>query len=72
MICLSAPSYPVGVIDNVEAIAAVCARKNIWLHVDGCLGSLVTPFIKENNFDLFSRFDLGVDGVCSISCDTHK
>jgi len=72
LIVLSAPSYARGVIDNIERVAKICKDRNIWLHVDACLGSLIVPFLLENKFNIHSKFDFSVDGVCSISCDTHK
>lgn len=72
MIALSAPSYPRGVIDDIETIAKVCKEKNIWLHVDCCIGSLIVPFLEENKFRVHSKFDFRVEGVNSISCDIHK
>jgi len=72
IIALSAPSYGRGVIDDIERVAKICKRRNIWLHVDACLGSLIVPFLIENNYKVFSKFDFSVDGVSSISCDTHK
>jgi glutamate/tyrosine decarboxylase-like PLP-dependent enzyme len=67
----SAPSYPHGTIDDITAIAKLAVEKKIYCHVDGCLGGFVLPWIKMAGFDL-PPFDFAVEGVTSMSCDTHK
>lgn len=41
------------------------------LHVDCCLGGFVLPFAKRLGYPI-PPFDFGVEGVTSISADTHK
>ncbi|XP_046859969.1 sphingosine-1-phosphate lyase 1-like isoform X2 [Xenia sp. Carnegie-2017] len=67
----SCPSYPHGVIDSIEEIAKLGKRYNIGVHVDCCLGGFLVPFMKDAGFSL-APFDFTVDGVTSISVDTHK
>ncbi len=67
----SAPSYPYGVIDPIEEIAALAKRKNLLCHVDACVGGFILPFIKELGYPI-PRFDFEVDGVTSLSADIHK
>lgn len=43
----------------------------IPVHVDACLGGFLIPFMEEAGYSL-PRFDFRLDGVTSISCDTHK
>ena len=43
----SAPGYPHGAMDPVEALGALALRKKICLHVDACLGGFVMPFAGE-------------------------
>ncbi|MFC7430813.1 MULTISPECIES: pyridoxal phosphate-dependent decarboxylase family protein [unclassified Agrococcus] len=64
---VSAPSYPHGVVDPVEAIAAACLERGIDLHVDACFGGMVLPFLPD-----VPAWDLAVPGVTSISADLHK
>ena len=71
LIC-SAPSYPQGVIDPVGSLASLAKSKNLPLHVDCCLGSFCIAFSEEAGFPLTEPFDFRVDGVTSISVDTHK
>jgi sphinganine-1-phosphate aldolase len=67
----SAPAYPHGVIDPVEAIAEVAREHRIGLHVDACLGGFVLPFARELGYPV-PPFDFSVPGVTSMSADTHK
>ncbi|XP_028414687.1 sphingosine-1-phosphate lyase 1-like isoform X2 [Dendronephthya gigantea] len=67
----SCPSFPHGIIDSIEEIAKLGKKYNTGVHVDCCLGGFLVPFMKEAGFPL-SPFDFSVDGVTSISADTHK
>jgi sphinganine-1-phosphate aldolase len=67
----SAPCYSVGCIDPITEIAALAKRKGVGMHVDACLGGFLLPFLEEAGFPT-KPFDFRVDGVTSISCDTHK
>jgi len=67
----SAPGFPHGVVDPIEDLAKLAKKWNIGLHVDCCLGSFLLPTIAEMGYPV-PKFDFGVDGVTSISCDTHK
>jgi sphinganine-1-phosphate aldolase len=82
LVC-SAPNFPQGTVDPVEEIAALGKKRGIPVHVDCCLGSFLIPFANEvysTNKDIVSTgarrpikpFDFRVDGVTSISTDTHK
>lgn len=71
MLVGSAPSFPYGVIDPIEELGAVAARRELWLHVDACVGGYLAPFVKELGYDV-PDFDLGVPGVSSMSADLHK
>ena len=67
----SAPSYPQGIVDPIEVLAPWCKKKDIYFHVDSCLGGFVVPFYKKLGY-LKKNFDFTVPGVTSISCDVHK
>lgn len=71
MLVGSAPCFPFGLIDPIEALGALAARKQIWLHVDACVGAYIAPFVRMNGADL-APFDFAVPGVWSISGDLHK
>uniref|UniRef100_A0A6C0JEP6 Sphingosine-1-phosphate lyase n=1 Tax=viral metagenome TaxID=1070528 RepID=A0A6C0JEP6_9ZZZZ len=72
-ICLvgSAPSFPHGVIDDIEELSDIAIKNNIGLHVDCCLGGFVLPFIKKIGITNY-EFDFNLEGVTSISADPHK
>ncbi len=67
----SAPAYPHGVIDPIAELAAMAQEKDIWFHVDACLGGFLLPFLKELGYDI-PAFDFQVPGVSSLSADVHK
>ncbi len=67
----SAPAYPHGVIDPISELAAIAQEKDIWFHVDACLGGFLLPFLKELGYDI-PAFDFHVPGVASLSADVHK
>lgn len=67
LIVVSAPSYPVAVLDPVEAVAALASARGIPVHVDACIGGLVLPFWPH-----LPEWDFAVPGVTSISADLHK
>jgi glutamate/tyrosine decarboxylase-like PLP-dependent enzyme len=71
MVVGSAPCFPFGLIDPIEALSAVALRKNLWLHVDACVGGFLAPFVEMNGAAL-PAWDFRVAGVCSISSDLHK
>ncbi|MGD9077927.1 MAG: aspartate aminotransferase family protein [Desulfobacterales bacterium] len=67
----TAVTYPHGMVDPIEEIGALAEKKNLWLHVDACLGGLMLPFLKRLGYKIPS-YDLSVPGVTSISADIHK
>lgn len=71
LVVTSAPSYPHGVIDDIEAIATMCKQYNVPVHVDACLGGFVEAWGTDAGYNV-PLFDFRVDNVMSISCDTHK
>ena len=67
----SAGSYPYGLVDPIEELAEIATAHDVGLHVDGCLGGFVLPWIERLGVDV-PRWDFRVPGVTSISADTHK
>ena len=41
------------------------------MHVDACLGGFINPFAKEAGYSV-PLLDFRLEGVTSISADTHK
>ncbi len=72
----SAPGYPHGVIDDITALGALAKEHGIGMHVDGCLGGFMLPWVEQLGADVVGHdippFDFRVDGVTSISADVHK
>jgi sphinganine-1-phosphate aldolase len=71
MIVGSAPCFPFGLIDPIEALSELAQRKSVWLHVDACVGGYIAPFVRMNGVNL-PAFDFAVPGVWSMSGDLHK
>ncbi|HEX8899700.1 aspartate aminotransferase family protein [Vitreimonas sp.] len=71
MIVGSAPCFPFGLLDPIEALSEVALRKKVWLHVDACVGGYLAPFVRMNGAEL-APFDFALPGVLSISGDLHK
>lgn len=67
----SAPCFPHGVIDPIEAISEVAQGADVWMHVDGCVGGWVAPFFARVGRGT-PAFDFRFPGVRSISADLHK
>lgn len=62
----SACSTALGLYDPLSAIAAVCAARDVWLHVDGAHGAsaLVSPRLR--------RRLAGIEAAHSVIWDAHK
>ncbi|KAI0373968.1 PLP-dependent transferase [Pilatotrama ljubarskyi] len=71
MIVGSAINFPDGNQDDIVALGKLATKHKVGLHVDCCLGSFIVPFLEEAGFPV-QPFDFRVQGVTSISCDTHK
>jgi glutamate/tyrosine decarboxylase-like PLP-dependent enzyme len=67
----SAPNFPHGIIDPIEALGDVATAKNVWLHVDACVGGYFAPFARMNGVPV-PPFDFEVPAVHSMSADLHK
>jgi glutamate/tyrosine decarboxylase-like PLP-dependent enzyme len=71
MIVGSAPCFPYGLVDPIRALSDVALDRNVWLHVDACVGGYFAPFARMNGVPV-PDFDFEVPGVRSISADLHK
>ena len=67
----SAVNYPHGLIDPIDELGALALERGVGLHVDGCLGGYLLPWIEAIGYDI-PKWDFRVPGVTSISADTHK
>ena len=71
MIVGSAPSFPYGLIDPIAALSDLALSRDLWLHVDACVGGYLAPFVRMNGGDV-PAFDFELPGVRSMSADLHK
>jgi glutamate/tyrosine decarboxylase-like PLP-dependent enzyme len=62
----SAGTTNLGIVDDLESVAAVCAERGVWLHVDGAYGAaaLAAPSVRP----LFA----GIERCDSFIVDPHK
>ena len=58
-------------MDDIPALSEIAKKHKIGLHVDACLGSFIVPFLERAGLPC-EIFDFRLEGVTSISCDTHK
>jgi glutamate/tyrosine decarboxylase-like PLP-dependent enzyme len=71
MLVGSAPSFPYGLIDDIEALSRIAEARDLWLHVDACVGGYIAPFVRMNGTEV-PPFDFELPGVRSMSADLHK
>ncbi|MCX7379640.1 MAG: pyridoxal-dependent decarboxylase [Alphaproteobacteria bacterium] len=71
MIVGSTPCFPYGVVDPIPALSDLALRRNVWLHVDACVGGYFAPFARELGRPI-PEFDFANPGVMSLSADLHK
>lgn len=66
-----AGSTELGTVDPIPELARLAREHHVHLHVDAAYGGFVIPFLKRLGYDL-PDFDLGVEGVGSLTIDPHK
>lgn len=71
LVVASAPSYAHGVVDPVTEIAAAAHAAGVRCHVDACIGGWVLPYAARMGRPV-TPWTFAVEGVTSISVDTHK
>jgi sphinganine-1-phosphate aldolase len=71
MLVGSAPCYSYGTIDPIDALGRLALERDLWLHVDACVGGYLAPFVRDLGRPI-PAFDFAVPGVSSISADLHK
>lgn len=71
MLVGSAPCFPYGVIDPIDELSELALERDLWLHVDACVGGYFAPFARMNGVPV-PPFDFELPGVRSISADLHK
>ncbi len=71
MLAASAPQYVHGTVDPIPEIAAIALRKKLPMHVDGCFGGFILPWLEKIGVQM-PVWDFRVPGVTSVSADVHK
>jgi sphinganine-1-phosphate aldolase len=71
LVVASAPSYAQGVVDPVPALAGLAAERGVRCHVDACIGGWVLGYAARLDRPV-PAWSFAVEGVTSISVDTHK
>lgn len=71
MVVASAVNYPYGSLDPVHAIGEELEGREVWLHVDACMGGMVLAFAGESG-ERVDPYDFEVGEVRSLSVDMHK
>jgi sphinganine-1-phosphate aldolase len=70
LIVASAPAYPQGVIDPIEAVGDIAHARGLLFHVDACMG-FTLPWLSQLG-EVTVPWNFEVAGVTSMSCDLHK
>lgn len=71
LVVASAPSHAHGVIDPIAEIASIAHARRVACHVDAGLGGWVLPYAEAAG-RCVRPWDFRVEGVTSMSVDTHK
>jgi glutamate/tyrosine decarboxylase-like PLP-dependent enzyme len=71
MLVGSAPCFPYGLVDPIAELSDLALERNLWLHVDACVGGYFAPFARMNGVPV-PDFDFALPGVRSMSADLHK
>jgi glutamate/tyrosine decarboxylase-like PLP-dependent enzyme len=66
LVVASAGTVDIGAIDDLAAVAALCAEERLWFHVDGAFGALgmLSPVLAP--------LLAGIESADSIALDFHK
>lgn len=71
MLVGSAPCFPYGVIDPLTELSSLAVTRDLWLHVDACVGGYLAPFVRDLGRPI-PDFDFVLSGTASLSADLHK
>ena len=63
----SCPEYSYGTTDPITNMAKLAKKYDVGMHIDCCMGGFLIPFLEE-----YQNLNFDLEGVTSISIDTHK
>ena len=66
LVAATAGSVDTGAFDDLHALAELCARERVWLHVDGAFGAFA---VLSKRHEHFVR---GIERADSLAFDAHK
>jgi len=73
MLVGSAPNLAFGTVDPLDQIGELAGKYNTGFFLDGCMGSLLLPFIDDFGVKTGQKYcDLRNKNVTGMSCDVHK
>ena len=76
MLVGSAPCFPYGLIDPIDELSQLALDRDLWLHVDACVGGYLNPFMRtvvdDQPGEEIEAYDFALPGVSSMSLDLHK
>ncbi len=67
----SAPAFPTGVVEQIPEMSEMARTRDLWFHVDACVGGYFAPFAERCGVEL-PAYNFTNPGVWSMSADLHK
>lgn len=67
----STPTYTHGTLDPIPELSALALERDVWLHVDACVGGFLLPHLARIGRLAFEP-GFANPGVTSIAADLHK
>jgi len=67
----STPTYTHGTLDPIPALSALALERDVWLHIDACVGGFLLPHLRRVG-RLAIEPGFANPGVTSIAADLHK
>jgi len=70
----SAPEYCYGIVDPLRELSDIAKARDIWLHVDACVGGAIAPFMQLHDATIRPVSLTGMPSIYarSVSLDFHK
>lgn len=73
MLIASSPNLAYGTVDPMGEVNDLAGKYKIGFMIDGCMGSLLLPFVDDFNVQTGEKYvDLRNKNCTVMSCDSHK